>query len=95
MPFIEQTSRAFSIEGIEWLTPNQSGVYGLFKKDAWIYVGKGDMRQRLLDHFNGDNPCITRESPTSWMAEKISGDPSAREKELILELKPICNIRVG
>lgn len=95
MPFIEQTSRAFNREAIERLDPNQTGVYGLFRKDAWVYVGKGDIRQRLLDHLNGDNPCITREGPTGIMAEVTGGDPSARERALILELKPICNIRVG
>ena len=95
MPFIEQTPRAFNREGIERLNPNQTGVYGLLKKDVWIYVGKGDIRQRLLDHLNGDNPCITREGPTSFVANVTSGDPSARERELILELDPVCNIRVG
>lgn len=95
MAFVKQTPRAFNREGIEWLDPGQTGVYGLFRKGVWVYVGKGDIRQRLFDHLNGDNPCITRENPTSWVAEKISGDPSARERELILELDPICNIRVG
>ena len=95
MPFVEQEARPYTRASVETLTPGQIGVYGLFKKGAWVYVGKGDIRQRLLDHLNGDNPCITRENPTGWVAEQTSGDPSARERELILELRPVCNRRVG
>jgi hypothetical protein len=34
-------------------------------------------------------------NPTHFVAEVISGDPIPREKELILELNPVCNMRVG
>jgi len=95
MPFIQQEPRPFTRHDVESLNPNQLGVYGLFKRDVWIYVGKGDIRKRLLEHLNGDNFCITREQPTYWVGEVISGDPSAREKELIDELRPLCNQRVG
>jgi hypothetical protein len=77
------------------LKPNLNGVYGLFKQGTWVYVGKGDIRQRLLDHLNGDNPCITRQAPTDWVAEVIQGDPTNREKQLISELNPVCNQKVG
>jgi hypothetical protein len=95
VPFSQQTPRVFNRQNVEALNPNQYGVYGLFKAGRWIYVGKGDIRQRLLAHLNGDNPCITREAPTHWVDEVISGDPSSREKQLIIELQPSCNEKVG
>lgn len=97
MPFVQQTSRFFTRVNVETLNQNQSGVYGLFKEGIWVYIGKGDIRKRLLDHLNGDNPCITRAKPTHWVAEVINGDPSLREKQLIAELNPwpICNEKLG
>ena len=95
MPFPQQQPRLFAKANIEALNPNQIGVYGLFRHGVWVYVGKADIRQRLLDHLNGDNPCITRENPTHWVDEVTSGDPSIRERQLITELQPVCNKRVG
>jgi hypothetical protein len=94
MPFPQQTPRAFNRINIEALNPNQYGVYGLFREGSWIYVGKGDIRQRLIDHLNGDNPCIIRERPTHWVDE-VTANMDARERQLILELNPICNQRIG
>lgn len=95
MPFPEQPVREFTRAGIEALKRNQNGVYGIFRQDHWVYIGKGDIRQRLLDHLNGDNLCITRHAPAYYVAEVLSGDPSIREKELILECNPSCNQKVG
>ncbi len=95
MPFSEQTARRYTKEDIESLKENQVGVYGLFKQGVWIYVGKGDIRQRLLAHLNGDIPCIKRQGPTSWVVEVTARDPSEREKQLIRELDPVCNKNVG
>ena len=97
MPFIEQTPRIFNRENIEAIRPGQSGVYGLLREGSWVYVGKGDIRERLLSHLNGDNSCITNTRPTHWVDEVISGDPSSREKELITELRVWlkCNEKVG
>ncbi len=95
MPFIPQTPRVFTKTDVESLTPNQYGVYGIFRQGRWIYVGRGDIRQRLLTHLNGDNPSILLESPTHWVGEVLTGDPSIREKELILECSPCCNQKVG
>lgn len=95
MPFAQQQPRAFTRQNIEVLKPDQGGVYGLFKEGTCVYVGKGDIRQRLLDHLSGDNSCISNAQPIQWVAEIISGDPSEREKQLILELNPTCNERIG
>lgn len=96
MPFAQQTPRIFNRQNIESLKENQFGVYGLFKQGHWIYVGKGDIRKRLLSHLNGDNPCITGSGVTHWVAE-LWTDPqmSTREKVLIAELNPLCNQKVG
>ncbi len=94
MPFTQQTPRAFTRANVEALTPNQKGVYGLFKDSVWVYVGKGDIRDRLLAHLNNDNACITRQAPTHWVDE-VWDNPDTREAALILELNPVCNRRVG
>lgn len=94
MPFPKQEPRPFTKAGIEWLAPNQNGVYGIFRNDAWIYVGRGDLRNRLLSHLNGDNPRITRERPTHFVTLVTTADVAA-EKQLILELDPIANRQVG
>ena len=94
MPFPKQEKRTFNKAGIEDLTPNQFGCYGIYREGVWIYVGKGDIRERLLDHLNGDNDCITIENPTHYVAE-VTAIADGREKQLILELSPVCNQRVG
>ena len=94
MPFPQQDFRPFTKDGIEWLAPNQNGVYGIFRSDAWVYVGRGDLRTRLLAAFNGENPRITRERPTHYVT-LLTNDDVAQEKALILELNPIANQKVG
>jgi len=94
MPFPQQNSRDFNRASIERIKPNQNGVYGLLKGVTWIYIGKGDIRQRLLDHLNGDIPCIIREQATHWVDE-VTSDMDERERTLISEFNPLCNQRVG
>ena len=82
--------------GILVLNPNQNGVYGIFNQSRWIYVGKGDIRARLLAHLNGDNHLILQAGPTHWVDE-VCVDPhmSTRERQLIIECGPSCNQRLG
>lgn len=95
MPFPQQTPRTFDRQNIEAIKPNQMGCYGLFVNGGgWIYVGKGDIRARLLAHYNGDNPCITRLLPTHFV-DVVTSDYDNLEKALIIELKPVCNQKVG
>ncbi len=95
MGFPNQTPRAFSRANVEAITPGQFGCYGLFiNGGGWVYVGKGDIRKRLLDHLNSDNPCITRNRPTHWV-DIVTSSMDAPEKALILELQPSCNKKVG
>jgi hypothetical protein len=96
MPFPQQGPKSFDRPGIGSIASNQKGVYGLFKENAWVYIGKADdLRKRLLEHLNGDDPCITRESPTHFVTSVVA-IPDAEEKRLIFELGPTkCNARVG
>ena len=94
MPFPDQSPRVFNRANIETIRPNQKGVYGLFRQGLWIYIGKGDIRDRLLAHLNGDNPCIIRENPTHWVDE-VTSNMDSRERQLIVELSPACNKRIG
>jgi hypothetical protein len=94
VPFNDRNPKPFNRSTIMLLAPSQTGVYGLFNSVRPVYVGRGEIRQRLLDHLNGDNSCITRNNPTTWLYE-VTWNDEAREKELILECQPSCNQRVG
>ena len=63
MPFTTEM-RPYTRENIEALTPNQNGVYGIFRDTKAVYIGSGDIRGRMLAHINGDNTCITQNLPT-------------------------------
>ena len=95
MPFPNQTARAFTRANVEAITPGQMGCYGLFiNQGVWVYIGKGDIRKRLLDHLNGENLCIAMQGPTHWV-DIVTADHERLEKSLILELSPTCNKKVG
>ena len=93
MPFTT-VPKPYTLREIESFDPNQIGVYGLYCGGLWIYVGRGNIRVRLLGHLNGDNHCITRSQPTHWVAE-VTTDMVARKKKLQRELRPVCSERVG
>ena len=93
MPF-PHPMRPYTRENALTLNPNQNGVYGIFARGTAVYVGSGDLHERLLAHLGGDNPCITRHAPDTWTGFLVSGDPTRREGELIREYDPVCNRRV-
>lgn len=88
MPFPKQEPRFYTKNNIEAITPSQLGCYGIIASGAVIYVGKGDIRNRLLAHLNGDNACISGRLPTHWVDE-VTADMDRREKELILEFNRV------
>ena len=90
MPF-EHPMRPYTRQNISSFNPNQSGVYGIFIGHLAVYIGSGDIRARMLDHINDDNPCIVSNNPNQWAAIVISGDPKPTEGELIQEYDPVCN----
>ncbi len=93
MPFTEKV-RPYTKEVILDLDPNQNGVYGIFRDNIAIYIGSGDIKERMLAHINGDNPCITQNTPNQWIGKRLYGDPVRTEMGLIREYDPICN-RIG
>ena len=92
MPFPQQNQRPFRRESIESLTPNQHGVYGILNSREWVYIGRGDIRERLLAHLTGTGgqPALLSRRPTRYVTEVTAND-AEREKELIAELDPVCN----
>lgn len=80
--------------------PTASGVYGIFNRDRWIYIGEtGDIAARLSEHFAGasnSNPDIIKHKPTGFTFELASMlHRVQRQDQLILELRPACNKKLG
>ena len=77
--------------------PSASGDYILCSTPGFtwevIYVGDADdIKKKLLDHLNGDIPCITQTSPTAFMFELAdAARRTERRDELIGEYSPTCN----
>lgn len=78
---------------IEFEAPNAQGVYSLRDKEGKvIFVGKGNIRERLLSHWNRQDAAdlaIWDHDPASFRFE-LTRHPAARAAELIRELKPVC-----
>ena len=92
MPFPNQNPVPFTLAGVMSLTPNQAGCYGIFSGNQWVYVGRGDIRTRLLDHLS--NSTILAQNPTHFVTV-LHAKPELLEKALILECQPYCNQKVG
>ena len=70
----------FTKDGIEANTTTRDvGIYLILSvdKEWWVYVGEGDIRDRLLDHLA--NKRVLAEGPTHWLAIRCA-DPKARSK---------------
>jgi excinuclease UvrABC nuclease subunit len=93
MPFPKQDGRLFIESEIEKLLPGQRGVYGIYRPDRWIYVGRSnDLRQRLLEHLA--DPHIMAQKPTAFLTW-VTTDDVRVEKALIVELDPALNQKIG
>ncbi|MGH7161894.1 MAG: hypothetical protein ACREID_00305 [Planctomycetota bacterium] len=90
MPFPPQTPMPFRREIVEEIDEGQLGCYGLLRGETYVFIGKGDIRARLLAHLGGDEACVTRERPTRWV-----GVVTPRADDLLPELvrdhAPLCN----
>jgi excinuclease UvrABC nuclease subunit len=97
MPWNNPNSYQFNRDSIIRNAPSASGVYALHTAQKWVYVGESrDIAARLLDHLNGDNPCIIASSPTHFSYELCpEWERVRRQNALILELQPACNQRLG
>ena len=94
MPFDNDKPWLFDRQAIESFDSGQTGVYAIYNAQRWIYIGRGEIRQRLLDHLNGDIPSINTNSPTHFRAE-VTADSMNREKQLLREYAPVCNPRLA
>ena len=94
MPFNNDKPWVFNQQAIESFNSGQTGVYAIYNANKWIYIGRGDIRQRLLGHLNGDLPAIGTHTPTHFRAE-VTDDAATREKQLLLEYMPACNPRLA
>jgi hypothetical protein len=93
MPFPDQPRRPFTREEVERLTKGLRGVYGLFRGDTCVFVGKGDLRDRLLGHlgtgYTEQARCIAKSSPTHFLVEETE-DFIVRHMGLVVEYQPSC-----
>ncbi|MSO89696.1 MAG: hypothetical protein EXQ89_07000 [Rhodospirillaceae bacterium] len=93
MPF-NKPLRPYAMLDVTKVGAGQVGVYGLFSRGACVYVGVGDIREKVLGHLIGDSAAIGRAAPDQWTAE-ITPNHAARAKALIAELNPTCNRKAG
>jgi excinuclease UvrABC nuclease subunit len=96
MPFNSATGFTFSESGIATYAPRESGVYGIYNSGEWIYIGEAkDMEARLYEHFrkqSEQSARIWRRNPTLYIFERCdAATRTAREGQLIRELRPTCN----
>ena len=79
---------------IEFKAPNVQGVYCLRDKEGKVlFIGKGNIRERLLGHWNRENSIdakIWSHAPATFRFE-LTTHPAELEAQLIRELKPSCN----
>jgi len=97
MPFSATTGNSFPSEaGIATYAPCESGVYGIYSNQQWIYVGESqNIEKSLYAHLHRQSEesyCILSRSPTHFVFDL--GDEmwrKIRAEGLIEELKPACN----
>ena len=84
----------WTMSWIEFKAPNSEGVYDIQDKEGRvIFVGSGNIRKRLLSHWNRENSideAIWNHVPASFRFE-LTDHLAERESQLIHELKPPCN----
>lgn len=97
MAWIEGKQYRFTDKNVQ-LAPDEEGVYGITDPDDNpIYIGRGAIGDRLTRHFRKQDPaddCIWKYNPTYYYREACSNSEE-REKQLILEFSPYCNVKIG
>ncbi len=93
MPFPDQPRRTFDRAEIERLPLGRRGVYGLFSEEGCVFVGKGDLRERLLLHlkpgFTEEARCVRKSAPTWFLVEETENFV-VRHMGLVVEYAPKC-----
>ena len=73
--------------------PEMDGVYAILSKHQRLYIGKGNIKQRLISHWNKENgtdSCLWGNYPALCCWE-ICSTPDAREAELVRDFPTRCN----
>jgi len=95
VPFANHFARIFTTASVQRHAPAGSGVYGLSNAREWIHGGETDnIQARLLEHLQ-ERKMLAERGPTGFSFE-LCPPPSrvARQNRLILELQPVCNLRL-
>ena len=73
--------------------PEESGVYGLYSPDKWVYIGhKSNIRKALLDYLSGQMPYVLQWQPKYFVFECLHyNERGARLKELVARHQPVAN----
>ena len=90
---LQETYFHYNREGVLSHAPRSPGVYALWNKEFWIYIGEcSNIQDRLLHHLDGDGVCVRQERPTTFGFELIEQTEKrlARQAALIRDLMPIC-----
>ncbi len=88
---------SFTEGAIKVAAPHASGVYMIFNRKQYIFVGEaGDIRTRLLAHFQRDEEGIHSHDPAYFNYELCPEDRRAKRRaELIRLLRPRCQCGQG
>ena len=98
--FYKQVSRSYTEANIKEVDKDVIGVYAIRRFDGdkmiWIYVGEGQVRDRMLDHLRGtDNEadkCIKKSKPTNWKYLEVPKDTAKKLQDILIEEEdPPCN----
>jgi excinuclease UvrABC nuclease subunit len=98
MPWNGTNGFQFNSNSVAANAPEASGVYALFNKGVWEYFGEAkNIRARLLVHLNNCHSESVILANPQWFAFELQPEASrvARQNQLILELMPRCNKRLG
>jgi predicted GIY-YIG superfamily endonuclease len=93
MPFGDEAEHyRYTRDDIVWRAPKTSGVYGIYVREQFIFIGEtASIQESLEKHLNGDNSCISSHAPTDFVFETCRETiRAARRQELATELKPLC-----
>lgn len=96
MALNDGTGHTFSETGIAGSAPKKSGVYAIYNRSTWIYIGEAkDIEVRLYAHLRGESDqskCILKQNPTGFDFE-LCDEPTrmTREAYWIKRLGPVCN----
>ena len=88
MRFPPQTPMPLDRATVEMIDEGQRGCYGLLEGKEIVFIGSGDIRERLLAHLNGEG--LGERRPTHWIGV-VTPRCEAVVAELLAEYSPPGN----